>query len=87
MKVRRCLTKELKRLWRLKKSIIAYRKEGKLIEEKAGRQFSDKMTPAKASEIRALRKKGKQDSNTERRANIHQVSVQLHQTLLLNNKI
>ena len=47
---------------------IAYRKEGKLIEEKAGRQFSDNMTPAKASEIRALRKKGKQDSNTERRA-------------------
>jgi len=47
---------------------IAYRREGKLIEEKAGRQFSDNMTPAKASEIRALRKKGKQDSNTERRA-------------------
>jgi len=47
---------------------IAYRKEGKLIEEKAGRQFSDNMTPTKASEIRALRKKGKQDSNTERRA-------------------
>ena len=47
---------------------IAYRKDGKLIEEKAGRQFSDNMTPAKASEIRTLRKKGKQDSNTERRA-------------------
>ena len=47
---------------------IAYRRNGKLIEEKAWRQFSDNMTPAKASEIRTLRKKGKQDSNTERRA-------------------
>ncbi len=31
---------------------IRYRKDGKLIEEKTGRQFQDKMTPAKAAEIR-----------------------------------
>jgi hypothetical protein len=29
-----------------------YRKNGKLIEEKAGRQFKDDMTPAKATRIR-----------------------------------
>ncbi len=31
---------------------IRYRKNGKLIEEKAGRQFQDRMTPAKAQKIR-----------------------------------
>ncbi|MFO7784785.1 MAG: hypothetical protein R6V25_09145, partial [Desulfatiglandales bacterium] len=28
---------------------ILYRKDGKLVEEKAGRQFQDKMTAARAS--------------------------------------
>ncbi len=32
---------------------ILYRKDGRQIEEKAGRQFSDKMTPSKAAKIRS----------------------------------
>ena len=31
---------------------IIYRKNGKQVEEKVGRQFQDKMTPAKAHKIR-----------------------------------
>jgi integrase len=46
---------------------IRYRKDGKQIEEKAGRQFQDNMTAAKASNIRAKRIEGEQ-SNQERRA-------------------
>ncbi len=42
---------------------IRYRKNGKEIEEKAGRQFQDDMTPARASNIRSLRIEGKQPSN------------------------
>ena len=34
---------------------IRYRKGGKLVEEKAGRQYQDDMTPAKAAGIRASR--------------------------------
>lgn len=46
---------------------IHYRHDGKLIEEKAGRQFQDNMTPAKASRIRAERIEGKALSNQGRR--------------------
>lgn len=46
---------------------ITYRRDGKLIEEKAGRQFSDAITPAKASRIRAERIEGKSLSNKARR--------------------
>lgn len=46
---------------------ITYRRDGKLIEEKAGRQFSDAMTAARASRIRAERIEGKSLSNKERR--------------------
>jgi len=46
---------------------ITYRRNGKLVEEKAGRQFQDAMTPAKASRIRADRIEGKSPSNKERR--------------------
>jgi integrase len=46
---------------------VRYRKNGKEIEEKAGRQFQDSMTPAKAAQIRAFRINGKQLSNKERR--------------------
>ncbi len=48
---------------------IAYRKSGntKLIEEKAGRQYKDDMTPAKAAGIRAARIQGKELSNEEAR--------------------
>jgi len=44
---------------------IRYRKAGKLIEEKAGRQFQDDMTAARASLIRAERIEGKRLSRKE----------------------
>jgi integrase len=46
---------------------IVYRKGGKLIEEKAGRQHQDDMTPARAAAIRTQRILGKELSNKERR--------------------
>lgn len=46
---------------------IRYRKQGKQIEEKAGRAFQDDMTPAKAARIRARRIEQNELSNTERR--------------------
>ncbi|WP_028313225.1 tyrosine-type recombinase/integrase [Desulfatibacillum aliphaticivorans] len=46
---------------------IFYRKDGKQIEEKAGRQYQDDMTPARAAGIRAKRIQGKESSNEERR--------------------
>ncbi len=45
---------------------IRYRKNGKTIEEKAGRQFQDDMTPARASGVRARRIEGEL-SNAEQR--------------------
>jgi hypothetical protein len=38
-----------------------------MIEEKAGRQFQDDMTPAKAAGVRARRIEGKEPSNKEQR--------------------
>ena len=46
---------------------IMYRKNGRLIEEKAGRQFQDDMTPARAAGLRAGRIDGKQLTNKEKR--------------------
>lgn len=46
---------------------VQYRRNGKLVEEKAGRQFQDDMTPARASQIRADRIQGKAPTNQERR--------------------
>ena len=46
---------------------IRYRRDGKMIEEKAGRQFQDDMTPARASEIRSRRIDRKDATNRERR--------------------
>jgi len=46
---------------------IMYRRNGKLIEEKAGRQYQDDMTPARAAGIRASRIDGEELPNTERR--------------------
>jgi integrase len=46
---------------------IRYRNDGRSIEEKAGRQFQDAMTAAKASRIRAERIEGKSLSNRARR--------------------
>jgi integrase len=44
---------------------IRYRKAGKAVEEKVGRQFQDGMTPARASRIRALKIEGKRPSRKE----------------------
>jgi len=46
---------------------IYYRKNGRLIEEKAGRQLQNDMTPARASQMRAERLLGKEPSNKEKR--------------------
>lgn len=46
---------------------IRYKKNGKLIEEKAGRQYKDNMSAAKANALRSLRLTGREPSNTERR--------------------
>ncbi len=46
---------------------IMYRKNGRLIDEKAGRQVQDDMTPARASKLRALKMAGKIPTNKERR--------------------
>jgi integrase len=46
---------------------IRYRKDGKAIEEKVGRQFVDDMTPARAALIRATRIQKNELSNEEQR--------------------
>jgi len=46
---------------------IRYRKGGKAIEEKAGRQYQDDMTPAKAANMRAEKIKGHEPTNQEKR--------------------
>ena len=46
---------------------IRYRKSGKMIEEKAGRQFQDDMTPAKAAGMRADKVEGAKQTNAEER--------------------
>ena len=44
---------------------IRFRKDGKELEEKAGRQYQDDMTPAKAARVRAERIEGKRLSRKE----------------------
>ncbi len=46
---------------------IRYRKQGKAIEEKAGRQYQDDMTPARASGLRSQRTEGNELTNDEQR--------------------
>ena len=46
---------------------IVFKKDGKVIEEKAGRQYADDMTPARAAGIRAERIEGKRLSRKELR--------------------
>lgn len=46
---------------------IRFKRTGKLVEEKAGRQYQDDMTPAKAAGIRARKIEGKQQTNEELR--------------------
>lgn len=46
---------------------VRYRRSGKEIEEKAGRQFQDDMTPARAAQVRTERIRGARLSNKEKR--------------------
>jgi integrase len=46
---------------------IVFKKEGKVLEEKAGRQYANNMTPAKAAGIRSDRIEGKRISPKEKR--------------------
>ena len=46
---------------------IMYRKKGRLVEERAGYQFRDDMTPARAARLRGQRMEGKQKTNRERK--------------------
>ncbi len=46
---------------------IRYRRNGKLVEEKSGRQFQDDMTAARAAQVRTKRIEGSQLSNKEAR--------------------
>jgi integrase len=46
---------------------VMYRKGGKQIQEKAGRQFQDDMTAARAAQVRTKRIEGAEPSNQERR--------------------
>lgn len=52
---------------------IVFKKDGKYLEEKAGRQFADDMTPAKAANIRAERIENKRKSPKEKRELIRQL--------------
>ena len=51
---------------------IVFKKDGKVIEEKVGRQFSDNMSPAKASSIRSERIEGKRLSRKEVRQQLQE---------------
>ena len=62
---------------------IYYRKGHKQIEEKAGKQFQDDMTPAKAARIRAKRIEGDEPSNRGRRE-LHD-SEQVKKDLTIND--
>lgn len=44
---------------------IVFKKNGKVYEEKVGRQYADDMTPAKASRIRAGRIEGRRKSRKQ----------------------
>ena len=46
---------------------IRYRKGGQMVEEKAGRQYQDDMTPARAAGIRSQKIDGEQQTNQEKR--------------------
>jgi integrase len=48
---------------------IRYYKDGKQVEEKAGRQFRDDMSPARANQLKSRRSEGGQLSNKEQREN------------------
>jgi integrase len=54
---------------------IVYRRNGKWIEEKAGRQFQDDMTPARAAGLRTLKIRGDEQTNEERREAEREIKV------------
>lgn len=56
---------------------IVFKKEGKVYEEKVGRQYADDMTPSKASRIRAERIEGKRLSRKE----IRQAAMEIKWTI------
>jgi integrase len=53
---------------------IFYRKDGRQVEEKAGRQVKDDMTPARAANLRSQRIHGDSPSNQERREAARQMA-------------
>ena len=57
---------------------IVYRRNGKLVNEKAGKQFQNDMTPARASELRTRRIEGRELSNTGRRSAERELKEQEH---------
>lgn len=64
---------------------IRYRtKEGKQVEEKAGRQYKDDMTAARASHLRAERIRGHLLSNEEKREQKRETERQKNNTWTLN---
>lgn len=73
---------------------IRYRKDGKLVEEKAGRQFQHDMTAARAAALRAERILGHAPTNEERReeaerqaqAESHRMTINRLWGLYLENK-
>ncbi len=54
---------------------INYYKEGIRKEEKAGRQFQNQMTPARANNLRSLRIEGKELTNEEKREQKRNVNL------------
>jgi integrase len=57
---------------------IVYRRQSRLIEEKAGSERRDDMTPARAAGMRAKRIEGKDLPNTERRRLAREIKEQEH---------
>jgi len=64
---------------------INYRKNGKRIEEKAGRQFQDGMTPAKANRLRAYKMEGKVSTNQEIRIQKKTLELKIEEQWTISN--
>ena len=62
---------------------IRYKREGKLIEERAGRKKQG-MTSAKANKIRAERISGKTDSNVEKRKRNQNMIIYIHKNTFVS---
>jgi hypothetical protein len=64
---------------------IRYRRHGKAVEEKAGCQYRDDMTPSRASGRRADRIAGKEPTNSEKREAEQTAKVAESQIKTINN--